>query len=124
MHAEVILLSIGIDLSFHIERMPDDIRNSFLAMTLELAVPLSIERLKREPWDNIVVRLPKLAQFIAEHGDNILFRSPKHGETAEAFTKLSEAIAALSFVPGGVKALGTHWQSRHPDHETGDSAER
>lgn len=64
----------------------------------------------------MISRRPQLVDMIASHGDNILFRSKKSGETAKAFNALAEALAFLSFAPGGVKLFGCHWESHHPGH--------
>jgi hypothetical protein len=42
---------------------------------------------------------------LAPHGDTLLFRSRKEGETAAMFNGLAKALAVLSFSPGGVPAL-------------------
>lgn len=86
-----------------------------LPLTLSLAVPLGIETLKEKPWKEIEAQLPKWSLSIAEHGDKILFTSKTPGETAEYFAELAEAIAALSFFPGGVTVFGQHWESHHPE---------
>jgi hypothetical protein len=39
-----------------------------------------------------------------------------------SFTTLAEAIAALSFAPGGVKVFGAHCESLHPDYATDDTS--
>ena len=88
-----------------------------IRVSLQAAVPLWVARLREQPWDQIQRRLPELSQTIAEHGDVILYRSNVKGETARAFNALAEAIAALSFVPGGVTVFGEHWESTHPDLE-------
>jgi hypothetical protein len=86
-----------------------------LTITLSAAVPLWIERLKEQPWDAVQARARECAQIVVEKGDIIQFRSKKKGETAAAFNALAEGIAALSFVPGGVKAFGMHFEAQHPD---------
>jgi len=53
--------------------------------------------------------------MIAEHGDDILFRSKRKGATASAFNALAEGIAILSFAPGGVKVFGGHWETKSLD---------
>jgi hypothetical protein len=86
-----------------------------LQTSLSLAVPLCVESLRQRPWDDIAQRMPELSRVLSHDGDQILYRSRKPGETARAFTALVEAIAALSFAPGGVRAFGMHWESRHPE---------
>lgn len=49
--------------------------------------------------------------MIAEHGDNILYRAKRRGDTAAAFNALAEAIAILAFAPGGVTFLGEHYEA-------------
>lgn len=51
--------------------------------------------------------LARLGQMLAEHGDDILFRSKRPGDTAKAFNALAEAVATLAWsVPGGVALFG------------------
>jgi hypothetical protein len=91
--------------------MTDPGADMLLPISLSAAVPLWIETLKHRPWKDIAARLPELADMIASHGDDILYRSKKRGETAKAFN----GLAILSFAPGGVRAFGAHWESRHPE---------
>ncbi len=84
---------------------------SLLSSTLSLAVPLWIERLRRCEWEHVQERAKVCSDHIAEHGDNLMFRSKKKGGTAEAFNCLAEGLACLSFAPGGVKVFGGHWEA-------------
>jgi len=86
-----------------------------LPIALDAAVPLWIATLKARPWDDLVARGPMLTGLLGVHGDDILYRCEKLGGSARAFNALAETIAILSFVPGGVKAFGAHWESRHPE---------
>jgi hypothetical protein len=91
-------------------------------VSLELAVPLWIERVRRR-WsdESRIARARQLVEVIAGEGDKILFpirAEPKSRQayarlgTAEAFNALAEALALLSFAPGGVTFAGRHWESR------------
>jgi hypothetical protein len=42
---------------------------------------------------------------LAPHGDLLLFRSRKEGETAALFNGLAKALAVLAFLPGGIPPL-------------------
>lgn len=101
----------------------DEIVNSALIdVSLAVAVPLWIERLQRCAWSHIESRREALTDIIASKGDIIMFKSPKRGETAAAFNALAEALAAMSFVPGGVTFRGQHWQATHPELTANDPA--
>lgn len=82
---------------------------------LTLAVPMWQERLKARPWADLVPRSREIADIVASHGDVILYRGKKTGETAAAFNALAEGLAILSFAPGGVRFMGCCWTDRHPD---------
>lgn len=84
--------------------------------TLQLAVPLWAMRLRPVPFDRLVERAPTLAQVVAEKGDVAQFRGSKKGETAAAFNAIAEGLAILSFLPGGVRFMGDHYQNEHPDN--------
>lgn len=83
-----------------------------LLPALAVAVPMWIETLRLESWEHVRARAVACLDIIAEHGDNILYRSVKKGDTAKAFSALAEGIAAASFVPGGITVFGQHWESR------------
>lgn len=89
--------------------------NDLLILSLEAAVPLWIERLQAQPWSEVERRAQVAVDVVASKGDIILFRSSRKGETAEAFNRLAEGVAALSFAPGGVTVFGLHFDAEHPD---------
>lgn len=97
-----------------------------LATTLALAVPIWIDRIQRErwPWDRIQARARECAQIVAEKGDVILYRGKKRGETARAFNALAEGIALASFVPGGIKTFGMHFEAQLQDEPVLDTVVR
>jgi hypothetical protein len=82
-----------------------------LRTSLEAAVPLWVLRVRSYTIAERDERLQYCGQMIAEHGDDILFRSKKKGGTAAAFNALAEGIAILSFAPGGVNVFGGHWET-------------
>jgi len=85
--------------------------NPLLAVSLECAVPLRIlEHRKTDPEERIK-RARELANVVASHGDDILYRSKRRGESAAAFNALAEGIALLAYAPGGVTFLGAHWEA-------------
>jgi len=88
-----------------------------LKLTLQAAVPMWIETLKRRPFDDVMRRAAAAGQVIAERGDVILYKSKKKGQTAAAFNSLAEGIACLAFARGGVRFLGLHFEARHPELE-------
>ena len=75
-----------------------------LLASLEAAVPLAWYDIVRH-WslNRRVEFCHKAADFIAEHGDIIMYRGKKKGESAEAFNTLAKALAVLASMPGGVK---------------------
>lgn len=93
--------------------MSDDAE--LLRLTLQVAVPMWQEKLRRQAWSDIAARMPELSNIIASKGDVILYRGKKRGETAAAFNALAEAVAAMSFVPGGVQVFGIRFVSVHPE---------
>lgn len=91
--------------------MPSD---ELLKIHLMTAVPLYIEQFRNLPWQEIDRIAKESSQIIAEKGDLIMFKGKK-GESAKAVNALAKGIAALSFVPGGVKVFGLHFESRLED---------
>lgn len=96
--------------------MPDG-ASELLKISLSAAVPLHIAEMKSLPWAEVSRIASEASQFIAEHGDALMYKTK--GVTAKAFNHLAKGLAALSFVPGGVKFLGMHFEARH---EGGESA--
>ena len=85
---------------------------TMLPVALAVAVPLWAEQIRREhagDWDYVLGRAKVCSAVIAEHGDDILFRSKLPGRSAEAFNRLAEGVACASFVPGGVTLFGQTW---------------
>jgi hypothetical protein len=52
------------------------------------------------------------ADLLASKGDILQFGSKKKGEAAEIFNRVAEAIAIMSFCPGGVTLFGEHWEAK------------
>jgi len=89
--------------------------NMVLTTSLQAAVPLWI--LEMRPWTP-AARLATAredGQHIAEHGDDLMFKSKTKGRTAEAFNHLARGLAALAYAPGGVTFAGEHWCVNHAE---------
>lgn len=83
---------------------------SLLKSAISAAVPLWIEEFKSLSFDERQEIAKQASQEIAEHGDLILYKSKKKGETAKAFNELARGIAALAFCPGGVTFMGMKFE--------------
>lgn len=91
---------------------------SILHTTLQCAVPLWVHKWldleKRLPFDMVNDRMSRRAKecadYVAEHGDALMFRVK--GISAEAFNRIAEGIAIASFSPGGIKAFGSRWETK------------
>lgn len=82
---------------------------SLLQSALSAAVPMWIEKVHAMSPDERFARAQSCAQYIAEHGDMLLFRG-KDGESAAAFNHLAEGIAVLAFAPGGITFADMHFE--------------
>lgn len=83
---------------------------SLLADTLEIAVPMWVERVRYMSFEDRQRRAAECNDIIQENGEAILYRTKK-GKSAESFNRLAEGIAILSLQPGGVKCFGRHWDN-------------
>ena len=83
-----------------------------LQTSLSAAVPLWILEKQKQSWAEISQRIPYCLEIIAHHADDALFKSKEKGKTAAAFNAIAEAIAILSFIPGGVTIFGNHWETQ------------
>jgi predicted secreted protein len=83
----------------------------FMAETIALSVALRQIKLREDPeyFRSEWKKLTKLDNIIEQAGENILYKSDKPGVTSEAFNAMCQAIALLSFVPGGVHIFGRHF---------------
>lgn len=94
-------------------------------VTLEVAVPLWVQRWRGRPADQRIARAKSLGQIVASHGDQILYRSKGRAPrvssgvkiagtpgTASAFNALAEGIALLALQPGGATIFGRHFHDR------------
>lgn len=82
---------------------------------LPVAVPLWILRFKELPWSDVQAIGTESSEFLGEHGDDVLFRGRKKGDSAKAFNHLARGIAVVSFAPGGVTIMGMHFEAIHPE---------
>lgn len=97
-----------------------------LMLTLETAVPLHVAGLVRLPWEDLWARIKgrqsELASLLGEKGDVLQFKVK--GETAKAFNALSEGVALMSFVEGGIRCFGLRFRSYHPEAPYDNHAQR
>lgn len=92
---------------------PFGLIGDLLTISLSAAVPLRIMEYKQRdgPTEDDYTRVRAFAWVLGEKGDILQFRGAKKGETAEVFNGLADALAVLSFCPGGVKFRGEHWEA-------------
>ncbi len=83
-----------------------------LKIALPFAVTLRILEYQRRggPLPMDFERAQRFGEVLGEKGDILLFSSKKKGESAEMFNGLADAVAILSFCPGGVKVFGHHFE--------------
>jgi len=93
---------------------PFGLIGDLLTISLSAAVPLRILEYQKAggPTDDDRERARRFASVLGEKGDILQFRGKKKGETAEVFNRLADALAVLSFCPGGVKFRGEHWEGK------------
>lgn len=91
--------------------MPTENDSGLLRIALQTAVPLWILKFRNESFEYMQKRGEICSQIIAEHGDHIMFKGGKKGETASAFNALAEGLAILAHAPGGVTVFGCHWEA-------------
>lgn len=89
-------------------------KQSLLATALSAAVPLHILGFCQHggPTDEDLTRVKSYQKDLCEHGEDLFFRSKKPSGSAERFNQTAEAIAVLSFCPGGITIFGTHYDGQ------------
>jgi hypothetical protein len=75
---------------------------------LAVAVPVAIAEVRALTEAARLALAAEAGQYIAEHGDDLMFRS-KAGRSADAFTWLARGLACAAYQPGGVSFAGMHW---------------
>jgi hypothetical protein len=87
---------------------------SLLSMFVAVSVPLRLAGLQKKggPSDLDYELARGFAEELAEHGDNLLYRGKKSGETARLANGLAHAIAVFAFQPGGVRIFGYHFEAK------------
>lgn len=90
----------------------EDFTKELLKVALSTSVPLLIWEYRDVPLDELLAMAPEVSQYIAEHGDMVLYKSKKKGETAEAFNSVARGLAILAHAPGGVTFLGMHFEAK------------
>lgn len=48
---------------------------------------------------------------LTEHGDLLLYRGKRHGETARIFARTARVVAIMSCAPGGISLFGGRWET-------------
>lgn len=109
------------------DRFPEFIKetpkNSLLAIAMSAAVPLQAmviqEKWRTGEYDwNTLNEIAEIASHaLANHGDDLLFRSRERGQTAKVFNAVAKGVAVLSFWPNGVEFCGMRFQNFLPDRE-------
>lgn len=95
--------------------------HNVLAVAMWAAIPLRIMELQARggPSDADWGGLGAVAQDLAEHGDLLLYRGGKKGQSADLFNATAQAIAVLAFLPGGITIFGSHYQAGEANERVG-----
>lgn len=86
----------------------NEIKKTLLERQLEVAVPLWIEVFKNYDWDEFKRIVNGSENVSGECAEAISYRI--EGKSAKAFNALAEAIAVLSYCPGGIKIFGLRFK--------------
>lgn len=79
---------------------------------LQAAVPIWIADMRSWPEEQRLEAAREAGQYIAEHGDDLMFRS-KPGRSKDAFNQLARGLAAAAYQPGGITFAGMHFCTDH-----------
>ena len=83
---------------------------SLLETTLDAAVPLWIHQFRDLSEEERMEMIGEISPGFAERMEYVIQKT--EGKTADAFNDLARAIALMSFLPGGVKCFGRHWETK------------
>lgn len=92
-----------------------------LPAMLSATVPLYMMELERAggPTPEQFAALSNFSQMLGERGDTLLFGG-KSGDAGALATELAHVVAVLSFVPGGIRIFGMHFEARKTLESVGD----
>lgn len=84
-----------------------------MRLTLSIAVPARIADIRKRggPNDLDWETLHQIAGDICAYGDVLQFGSERNGQAADQMTGLAHALAIISFVPGGIRFAGMHFEA-------------
>ena len=93
---------------------------ALLRTLLSVAVPIRAQKLMQLPeaaFQSEMAGLEAVADGIAFHGDLVIFSEAviSRGNLAHGFTEVARAVAAASFMPGGITIFGAHFENARPD---------
>lgn len=105
--------------------MSDPFDHHPLVAFVSAAVPLRIMAILQEygePMQQHWNEAGDIGQLLAEKGDLVLFKGGKKGEAAAVANALAQAIAVLSFLPGGIEIFGQRFEAKAYAHMMGKEA--
>jgi hypothetical protein len=84
-----------------------------MPLFLDAAVSLRILALQEQggPTKEEFNHIQSYDQLLGERGNFLWMKSKKKGETVKVANAVADAIAVLSFVPGGIEIFDRHWKS-------------
>ena len=89
-----------------------------LTSAMQAAIPIWIAKWKQQPWEMVWKRLGEqtktLPDMLGSKGEILMFGGGKKGEATKLFNETAEAVALMSFLPGGIDIFGDHWETDHP----------
>ena len=90
--------------------MPESSKLSLLQATLSVAVPMRIAELRDKPIEEILdpEALRSIQTRLAEAREEVLYGGKY---CADGFNAVSDGIARLAFLPGGIDVFGMHFDA-------------
>lgn len=85
-----------------------------ITLFLDTAVPLRVLAIQEQggPTQEDFKRIQGHTHLLGERGNFLWMKSKKKGETAKIANAVADAIAVLSFAPGGIDLFNRHWKSK------------
>jgi hypothetical protein len=90
-------------------------RHGAFDQALAMAVPLWIRQFKGLPLDQVMGNFEGTAELLALRGNILIDGGGNPGDIADLFNRLARAVAAMSFLPGGVTTFGMYLEADHPE---------
>jgi hypothetical protein len=96
----------------------NEMASLLLSTALNVSISLRVLELMKKggPTDEDLDRIHVFLKDLGEHGTDLYFPGNRKGSTTDRFEQIVEAVAILSFSPGGLTVFGRHYENQREEN--------